>query len=330
MNILRRAFTSAALASIVTVGLSPSVKALDPPQGFPTRPIELVVVYPAGGGMDVTARILAREAERVLGHSFRVQNRTGGGGLVGHSYIANQAKPDGYTIGIVANPNISLDFLVREGDFDASSFETVAGINFTPTLWTVSANGPLAGKTMGEVIEMAKEKPGEIRISTIPNNVIDFIITMVESKTGAEFTRVPFQGGKPGVVAMMGGNIEIASTYFDESEGQIRAGEVQPIVVADKVPFKPAPDVPTMSEFGIDVDSGIWGASRFAVVPKGTPQEIKDYLSAALIEVMQDPQTIEAFAEVGIAVNATDAAETQAAFDNAVKVLGEVATSQTN
>ena len=318
----RRDFVvAAALGVAAAIGFPAHGLAQEAPAGYPSRPIEMVVVYPAGGGMDVTARVLAREAERVLGHSFRVQNRTGGGGLVGHSWFANEASADGYALGIFANPNLALDFLAREGDFDADNFLPIAGINFTPTLWTVTTNGPLADLDFAGVIEKAKADPGSIRVSYVANNAFDFVIDLIEQSTGASFTKVPFQGGKPGVVALLGGNIEVGSTFYDESEPQIRAGELKVLAAADTERFSALPDVPTLDELGVPMSKGVWGATRFVVVPPNTPEDIRNYLEGAMLKVMSDPQAVEAFRQAGIVVSPTDAETVQRAYNESVEVL---------
>jgi tripartite-type tricarboxylate transporter receptor subunit TctC len=320
----RRMFFGLAACVAAMMAATPALQAQEPPEGYPSRPIDLVVVYPAGGGMDVTARILASEAERVLGHSFRVQNRTGGGGLVGHSWFANEAEADGYNIGILANPNLALDFIVREGDFEASDFLPIAGINFAPVLWTVSTTGPLAGLDFNGVIEKAKAEPGTITISNVTNSPFDFVIDVVEEHTGAKFVKVPFQGGKPGVVSMLGGNVGIASTFYDESEPHIRAGDMKILAAADAERFVGLPDVPTMDELGVPMIPGVWGAKRFVVVPPETPENIRNYLEAAMLKVMNDPEAIKAFEQAGIILSPTGAAAVQKAYNDAITVLTEI------
>src|SRR5690606_15805605 len=108
---------SSIFAAVLAFAAAAPAFAQQPPEGYPRRPIEMVVAYPAGGGMDVTARTLAQEAQRVLGHEFRVQNRTGGAGMVGHSWLAQNVAPDGYTVGVLANPFLALDIAVRGAPF---------------------------------------------------------------------------------------------------------------------------------------------------------------------------------------------------------------------
>ena len=155
---MRQAFrmTKAALVAAAITGAAVVAQAADKPANYPMRPVSLVVVYPAGGGMDVAARTLASVAEEELGHEFRVENRTGGGGVVGHTYLAKEARPDGYTIGVVANPFLFSDFLAKGGQFDQSDFKPIAGINFDPVVWVVRADSPLGDMSFEQIIEKAK------------------------------------------------------------------------------------------------------------------------------------------------------------------------------
>ena len=316
----RRGFLNLAGFVVLGLGLVPA-HAQQPPAGYPDRPIELVVVYPAGGGMDVTARALAKEAERVLGHSFRVQNRTGGGGLIGHTYLAKNAAPDGYTLGVIGNPNLLLDFLAKEGDFDQKSFTPIVGINFTPTLWVVQADGPLGKLDFKGIIERAKAEPGKLKIGIVPGSAFEFVTDIVEKQTGAKFTRVPFQGGKPGVVSLLGGNIDITSTFYDEAEPQIRAGQLKVLASSDSKRFSALPDVPTMPELGVPLQGGLWGATRIITVHPATPEPIQTYLESAFLKVLRDPQAVANLKKVGILAEPADRAGTQRVYNESVGVL---------
>jgi tripartite-type tricarboxylate transporter receptor subunit TctC len=309
------------LAAAVALTVTPAAFSQGLPANYPDRPIEMVVVYPAGGGMDVTARTLAQESERVLGHQFRVQNRTGGGGIVGHTWLAKNAAPDGYSVGVLANPFLALDILVRDAQFKAADFAPIAGINFTPVLWVVRTDGPLGKMDFPQVIEHAKSKPSDLKIAVIPNNVFDFVASIVEKNAGIQLTHVPFQGGKPGVTALLGGNVDIASAFYEEVEPYIKAGQLKAIAVSDQKRFDALPDVPAMSELGIKIDAGVWGASRFVTVPPATSDAIKKKLEESFLQVMKDPQAIQKFKAAGISLTPTDAATTRETYERSMTVI---------
>lgn len=309
------------LVAGVALAITPAVFAQGAPANYPDRPIEMVVVYPAGGGMDVTARTLAQESERVLGYKFRVQNRTGGGGIVGHTWLAKSTASDGYTVGVLANPFLALDILVRDAEFKAADFAPIAGINFTPVLWVTRTDGPLGKMDFSQVVDYAKGKPSDVKIAVIPNNVFDFVASIVETNAGIKLTHVPFQGGKPGVTALLGGNVDIASAFYEEVEPYIKAGQLKAIAVSDQKRFDALPDVPAMSELGIKIDAGVWGASRFITVPPATSDAIKKKLEEGFLQVMKDPQAIKKFQAAGIALTPTDAQTTRDTYERSMKVI---------
>ncbi len=290
------------------------------PTNYPERPIEMVVVYPAGGGMDVTARVLAQESERVLGYQFRVQNRVGGGGITGHTYIAN-ASPDGYTLGVVANPFLLLDFMVREGKFNQNDFDPLVGINFSPVAWVVRTDSPLGKMDFNAVIAEAKKNPGSLKVGVMPNNTFEFVTELVEKAKGVKFAHVPFQGGKPGVTALLGGHIDLTNAFYEEVDQYVRAGTLRVIAVSDNKRFPRLPDAPPMTDLGVPLTGGTWGAARMVVMPKGVSPEIRKYLEAELMKVLNDPATALAFDKVGVVVLPTDSAETRRTFLEAQTAL---------
>lgn len=294
---------------------------LKAPGNYPVRPIELIVPFPAGGGVDVTARLLAQESERMLHHSFRVQNRVGGAGLIGHTYLAKSAPADGYSVGVVANPFLVLDFLFRNGDFNQGNFSPLTGINYTPVSWVVRSDSPLGKQDFKGVIAAAKAKPGEIKIGVLPSTPFEFVTEIVERATGTKFLHVPFQGGGPAVTSLLGGNIDITNAFYDEVEQQVRAGQLKVLAVSNDVRYPVIPDVPTMNELGVPMPHNVWGATRLTLVPPATPEPIKAYLSAAFLDVLRDPATAEAYKKAGILLSPTDRAETEKVFASTVTTI---------
>ena len=167
------------------------------PANYPNRPINLVVSYPAGGGMDITARTLAAQMERVTGYQFRVENRGGGGGVIGNTYMATQAKPDGYTVGILANPTMFMNILYQGAQFKKDDVEPIAGITFEPVIWATRTNSDLGKMDFKQILDYAKKNPEKLKMGVIPNASFDTATRIVSKQTGAKFTIVPFPGGKP-------------------------------------------------------------------------------------------------------------------------------------
>ncbi len=286
------------------------------PANYPNRPINFVVAYPVGGGMDITARTLASEMERVTGHQFRVENRGGGGGIIGNTHMAKQTQPDGYTVGILANPTLFMNILNQGASFKKEDFEPIAGIVFEPVIWTTKSDSEFGKMTFKQIIDYAKANPGKVKAGVIPNASFDIATRIVAKETGAKFTIVPFQGGKPAIVALLGGNIDISAIYFSEIVQYVQDGSAKVLAVADNEPLVEDPKVPMMKDVGIKMAAGTWGADRFAAVPKGTPKDIKEYLAHIINKTLADEKTHEAFKKVGIHIGPKTMAEQRKIYED--------------
>jgi tripartite-type tricarboxylate transporter receptor subunit TctC len=270
------------------------------PRDFPTQPIEFVVVYPAGGGMDVTARLLAKYVEKYVDQRVVVANRTGGAGLIGHTYLATQAKNDGYTVAILVTPFWVEDELVRaKGKWTIKDMTALGFINYDPLTWVVTTDGPLKDKSVKEIVATAKDKPGTVKIAIAPDGAFQFLAEAVEAATGAKLVKVPFQGGAPGITALVGGHVDIATGFLAEYRGHLDAGKVRPVAVAgqERSPF--LPQVNTFNE-GLGTKDLVWTAWRFAAVPKGVPDDRLRYLEAAIDTAMHDRELVEEYRKLGV------------------------------
>jgi len=292
-----------ALALAAAVAAPVAAQTGDPkavkPKDFPTQPIEYVVVYPAGGGMDVTARLLAKYVEKSTGDKILVNNRTGGAGMVGHTYLATQAKPDGYTVGVLANLVWGDAMLRAQGKWAYTDLEPIGYLNSDALTWVGPTDGPLKGKTLKEILQIAKDKPGTIRVATVPGSMWEYLVEQVEAASGAKFLRVPFQGGGAGINALVGGNVDIAQGFFAEFRGHLDAGKVAPLAVASSERMPHLKDMPTFNE-ALGGKDYIWAVVRFIVVPKGTPADRKAYLAAGVRTAMSDPELLAEYRKAGV------------------------------
>lgn len=266
---------------------------------FPTRPIELMVAYPAGGGMDVTARITARHAERLTGQRFIVNNRVGGAGMVAHGYLARQAAADGYTVGVLSS-GVFVDSVMRaQGLWSINDLEIAAFINFDPMVWVTRTDGPLAGLDLRAIVARARAAPDTLRVSMLPQTAYEFSIAQVERATGTVFTKVPFQGGVPGMTAMLGGHIDIAIVFFSEFRAQYEAGAARPIAIAGANRLPNLPGVPTIDE-ALSTEGIQWAAWRFAALPKNTPRDRRDWIASVVQAVVADADAQQDFSRAGV------------------------------
>jgi putative tricarboxylic transport membrane protein len=269
------------------------------PKDFPAQPIEYTVVYPAGGGMDVTARLLAKFVEKWSGDKIIVNNRTGGAGMVGHSYLATQAKPDGHTVGVLASLLWGDAMLRAQARWSLNDLEAVGYLNSDALTWVGGTGGVVKGKSLKDVIQLAKDKPGTIRVATVPGSMWDYLIEQVEANTGAKFLRVPFQGGGAGITALVGGNVDVAQGFYSEFRGHLDGGMVAPLAVASAGRMDFLKDMPTFNE-ALGGNEYLWQVIRFAVVPRGTPSDRKAYLGAQVRTAMLDPDLIAEYGKQGV------------------------------
>lgn len=307
-NILPKAIT--AFATAIALSLTGPALADDhitaklaelKPEGFPSEPIEINVVYPAGGGMDLNARILARVFERITGDSVIVNNRTGGAGLVGHSYLASQAPNDGHTVGVIANLIFADSMIRSEGAWTYENLDPIAYLNSDGLILVVNSQGPMADKSLSEILETAKAEPDTVRITNVPGSMYEYMIEQLETETGASFLKVPFQGGAPGIAAVLGNNVDIAIAFLGEVRSHLDGDRVKPVAVSgsERSPFV---DAPTLNEV-LDTDNVVWQATRWVTLPEGVDPEIKAYLAAAFIAAAADEETQSEYTALGATTN---------------------------
>lgn len=285
------------------------------PADYPTRPIEFVVAYPAGGGMDATARLLANYFQKHTGKEVIVVNKSGASGVIGESYMAMQAKPDGYNVGVMASNFWSNSHLKSDGKWSYRATEPIAFINYDPIAWMVPTDGPLGKKSLKEILALAREKPSEISVAATASTATGFLLEQVQAKAGVKFTQIPYQGGRQALTNLMGGHVDVSYGYFAEYRGLFESGKVNVLAVtsAERVPN--LPDTPTFNEI-LGAKDIIWDAFRFAVVPKGTPADRKAWLEAAMNITLSDPELAKEFSKLGATVDRR--------MDSAKKVADEV------
>jgi tripartite-type tricarboxylate transporter receptor subunit TctC len=286
-TISRRGFlgTGAGAAALSVAGLRPAVA-----QQFPARGLTVIVPYTAGGGSDISARLLARDLEAIFGHPVTVENRSGGGGWIGWGSLA-AAKPDGYTIGYVNAPSIFAGYLDRTiaGGARKENLES-----FTPlinhvvdyNLWAVKNDSKY--KTVQDVIDDGKKRPGVITFTGGGHGTDDHIALLgIEAATGAKFSIVHYRGTSEGKTAALGGHIDIMAVNVSEVAEDIKSGQIRGLGVMSPGRSKFMPNVPTFREQGFDQ---VWAVSRGIAGPAGLPKDIEASLIASLEKAITLPE----------------------------------------
>jgi tripartite-type tricarboxylate transporter receptor subunit TctC len=282
-------------------------------QQYPTRPINLIVGFPAGGSTDIGARVVAGIAEKSIGQPIVVVNKGGAGGQVGWTELA-RAKPDGYTLGFLNLPATNTTILdpERQAIFNEASFTPIINQVLDPGVVWVAASSPF--KTMKDVIDAAKSKPGTVRAATTGILSDDHlaILMVEEANPGAFFRIVHLLGGAAQMKETLGGNIDVS---FDNVGGivpQVRGGQVRALAVMDTERSKFLPDVPTMKELGMP--NVISSSTRGIAGPKGMDPAVVKTLQDVLSKAMADADHVKRLEDAGLAIKIMVGAEYEAYY----------------
>lgn len=271
---------------------------------WPERPLQLIVPFAAGGGTDISARTMAQFLERELGQPVVVQNRPGAGGEIGLSAIAD-ARPDGYTIGIINTPGIVTIPIERSPRWSLASFTFIAGVVEDPTTFAVHPESPM--RSIADLVAAARAKPGEVTIGTQGVGSAGHISALLlEQAAGIRFEAVSYAGSAPAAVALMRRDIQVTTASLGESLtfAQQQPWRVLGLMSSGRSEF--ARDVPTFKEAGYDIRGG---SLRGIGAPRGLSEDVVRRLSAAIGAVLRHPEFREASARTFQPLRFLDSAE---------------------
>jgi tripartite-type tricarboxylate transporter receptor subunit TctC len=249
---------------------------------FPTKPIEVIVPYPAGGGTDVLARAFAEASRKHTTQSLIVVNKPGASGAIGWADVIN-GKPDGYKMvllatDLMAQPNMGFTKITYE------DFVPIARLNYDPAAVTVKADAPW--NTLEEFIAAAKAPGANIRVGNGGNgSTWHLAAAALEDKTGAKFNHIPYAGANPAALALMGGHIEAITVSAAEVYNYVSSGKLKLLAVMSDQRIKGFEKVPTLKEKGIDVSLGTW---RGLAVAKSTPPDVVAILRTMTAKTAQE------------------------------------------
>jgi tripartite-type tricarboxylate transporter receptor subunit TctC len=282
------------LAGVALASMLASSPLVAQPADYPDRPIELVIPYGAGGGNDLTARVMSSVAADYLGQPVIIRIRPGAGSVVGLSEVA-RSKPDGYTLAwpgphaivISAFNEVPLDFM--------NDLIPVAQMLEWPWLLVVPGDSPF--NTLEEFIAHAKENPGEIVMANSGNLAIGHLPALeLEELAGVEFTHLPFDGGGPANSAVLSGDADAVHGVPPAIVPQVEAGNFKVLAVTGSTRHPALPDVPTYEEQGYPIQTAVVVG---LVAPAGTPPEIVTFLEEALGKISEDKTYQSLLAKLG-------------------------------
>jgi tripartite-type tricarboxylate transporter receptor subunit TctC len=279
-----------AIAAVACVGMAQAQS------DYPSRPIRLIVPWPAGGGVDTSARIISPPLAERLGQPIVIENKGGAGGNIGTA-LAAQEKPDGYALLMASiSPNSVNPHLYARLDFDpVKDFAPIAYGYTVPNFLVVPANSPF--NTAMEFIEFAKANPGKLNFgSSGHGSSLHLATIMIQMATGIDVVHVPFKGTAPAETALLAGQLDF---MLDPPTclPYIRAGRLKVLAVGSPERNPAMPDVPTFDELGIP---GVHTAVYYGfMAPANTPKEIIDLLNKEINEVLQTQAVRERITNMG-------------------------------
>lgn len=278
---MRRLGVSALALAALFTAVVPAVSAQA--QDFPTKPINLVIPFGPGGSHDLTARAVVSVIPAYLPQPVLIQLRPGGGGAIGSDQVA-KAKPDGYTLLFGApGPNATLP-AVEGRSHGPDTLVAVAKINESPVVLVTPTDRPY--KSLRELAEWAKANPGKLNhANTGPWGASDVPMKQLMKEYGIAVQIVPYDGGGPALLAVLGGHADTTFTLTAQSIPHIKAGKLKPLAVMARKRHPELPDVATSIEQGFNVTYTLW---RAVLAPKGTPGPVIEKLATAFKQVTED------------------------------------------
>jgi tripartite-type tricarboxylate transporter receptor subunit TctC len=265
-------------------------------QSWPTKPVKIVVPFPAGGPTDVLTRAISERLTAQLGQPVVVENRPGAGGSIGADLVAKSA-PDGYTLVMATSSTHSIGPYLSKLPYDPlKDFAPVAWVGNATNLLTVS--NTLGVSSVKELIELAKKDPGKLNYGTSGIGTISHLTSeQFANMAGIRITHVPYKGTQLVVPDLMSGQIALLFDNVMTALPHVRSGKLKALGISSAQRSPIAPDIPTIAESGLPgFESVVW----FGVfAPAGTPRPIVERLNAELNKSLQEPVIRERFASLG-------------------------------
>lgn len=307
MNPFRRTRRAALTALVGTAAAAAALTALPSfAQGYPSRPITVVVPYPAGGANDMLGRLIGQKMGEALGATVIVDNKPGAGALLGADIVA-KAAPDGYTVLVgglathAASPN-----LIKANYNPLTDFEPIGLIGSGSIIAITNNESPY--KSLKDVVDAARKSPGAVMYGSSGNgSPLHLAGELFVANTKVEMTHVPYKGGSAHTLDLIGGRLNVIFDTSTNSMPMIKSGKVRPLAVALPARSPDLPNVPTFAEAGFpEFQFTAWYA-MFA--PAKTPKDVLAKLNGALKTALQNPEVIEKLRGVGVATSSGDAGE---------------------
>ncbi len=286
----------AAVGAALILALAPLAAA----QSFPSRPVRIIVPYPPGGSADALIRPLAQRMSDKLGQPVVIENKPGANGVVGMEYVA-KSPPDGYTIVLGAIGPLSVTGAMQKLPFDpVKDFLPITFVASVPNVLVVNSVSPV--KSVPDLVALAKAKPGQLNYGSAgPGSSNQLAAELFNQAAGLTIVHVPYKGGAPAQVDLLGNQITLIFDNLPPSLPHIKSGSFRPLAVTSRARQPSLPDVPTMIELGYArFEAGSWFG---LLAPAGTPPAVIETLNAAAVGALREPELRTSLVGQGFDVN---------------------------
>lgn len=276
-------------------------------QNYPARPIRLIVPYPPGGNVDITARIIGPVLGEIVGQSIVIDNRSGAGGNLGANLVA-KAPPDGYTLLMGSSAPLAINpIVIKDTPYDPlTAFAPVSRVHVVPL---VVLAGPKSGITsVRELIERAKAAPGEINYASGPVGAANHLAAeLFNALAGVKLVRIGYKGGGPAINDVLAGQVKVMFATAGSVSGHVKAGRLKGLAVTSAQPSPLVPGLPTVAASGVpgyeaEAIYGFWA-------PAGTPAATVTLLNREAVAVLKAPEVTQRFFNAGIETVGTTSRE---------------------
>jgi tripartite-type tricarboxylate transporter receptor subunit TctC len=266
-------------------------------QDYPSKPIRIVVPYPPGGSNDFLARLFAPKLTEIFGPQVLVDNRGGGNTIIGNDLVAKSA-PDGYTLLLAGSSQVTIPHLYRNIPYDTiNDFMPIGGIARSEFILTVHPSLPV--KTVSDLIALAKKKPGQLDYaSASTGGATHLAAVLFEMLAGVKLQQVPYKGGGPAMVDLLGGHVQLAFANPAGVVPLLKSGRLRAVAVTGEKRLETLPQVPTFTESGLPgLALGNWYA---LTAPAGTSKVVVDKLSNAVVKITAMPDVKSSITKQGL------------------------------
>jgi tripartite-type tricarboxylate transporter receptor subunit TctC len=269
-------------------------------QGYPTKPIKIIVPFGPGGFTDVAARILQKELQPVIGQPIVIENKPGAGSTIGTSEVAKQSAPDGYTLVMISTTHVISPHLYKSMPYDPiKDFTPVMKLAEGPYVLVVHPSLPV--KTVAELITLARAEPNKIDYASSGNGSSQHLVgALFTTMANAPMNHVPYKGSSQAMNDVLGGQVKVSFVGVPNALPNLGTGKLRALAVSTRKRYSELPDVPTLDEAGVPgYDATIWLG---LLAPPGTPKDVVQKLNASITKILSTAEARKLMASAGVEV----------------------------